>query len=239
MPAYTGQQLVNAALTNLAIMDQGGVASVSDSNEALIRLNYMLEQWRIQNKFIWSVGIQTYALVASQKSYVIGPGGADFNTVRPTYIEHALISLAGPNPANPIQRQMRLISAEEYQAHPDKAAAAAIPDELYNDRGSPTSTLYLWPAPRATTTNLLLYTWAQLANYATLATSNDLPDGYAEAISNALAMRLVSMFGVVVSQEVVSACSSLAQQAEASIVELNAKARGMMLAPPAPAKGGK
>ena len=233
MPSTTAQTIINAALTNLGLLEQGGTPSVSDSNDALAKLNMMLGQWRIQELLIWSVGFSSYSLVANQKSYSIGPAGADFNTARPDWIERASVTLAGPNPANPVERTVRVTySPEEFQLVPDKDAAGAIPDFLYCDRASPISLLYPWPVPRCVTaTKLVLYTWAQIADFATLATSADLPDGYAEAIANGLATRLVPSFGSVIPPQIADYCAKLALGAEQSIARLNAKARGLMIAP--------
>ena len=235
----TGQSLINVAFANLSVMDAGGTPSVSDSNAALILLNQLTGQWRITNKFVWSVGKASYPLVLAQQSYQIGPAAPDFNAPRPSYIEQALISVAGPNPANPIQRPMRLIGQQEYVDFDDKAAASTIPQCLYNDRSSPISTLYIWPTARcATPTNLILYSWAQLPVFPDLVTPFDLPDGYSVAITSALAVRCIPMFGRVISEPTLQVVNELGLAAEARIVELNARARGLMLPPPMPQQKG-
>jgi len=233
MPSTTSQTIITNALSALGMCEQGGTPSVSDSNDGLVRLNMLLGQWRIQELFVWSVGLAPYSLTANQRSYLIGPLAADFPAARPEYIEQALIGIAGPNPSKPVNHPLRIVSQQEYGSHADLNALAAIPEELYNDRASPISTLYLYPVPRcATATQLLLYTWAQIADWPDLTTAVDLPDGYAEAISNALSVRLAPAFGAAVAQEVLQTCSALAQQAEQNIKALNAKARGIMMAPP-------
>lgn len=239
MPSTTSQTIINNALSALGMLEQGGTPSVSDSTDALARLNMLLGQWRIQELFIWSVVLSNSALVANQGSYQIGPGGADFPQLpRPDYIEDAYIGLAGPNPANPSNHQLRIVSQQEYSAIVDRGAKGAIPERMYNDRASPFSTLFLYPIPRcATGTSLILCTWAQIADWPDLVTAADLPDGYAEAVSNALSVRLAPAFGAAVAQEVLQTCSALAQQAEQNIRALNAKARGIMLAPPAAPQG--
>jgi hypothetical protein len=245
VPTYTAQQLINISLTNLGILDQGGTPSVSDSNAALDRLNLLIGQWRIQDLYIWSVGSATYPLVLAQKGYTIGPSAADFNAPRPNYIEQALISIPGPNPNNALTHPMKFISQQEYGAIVDQNATSNIPERLYNDRGSPISTLYIWPTARcASPTNLVLYTWAQLSSYATLADSADLPEGYDEAITNALAVRLDPMFGMAVASDIVQVTNALALAAEEKIKVLNARARGLMMpvpqvAPDVSAKGGQ
>ena len=239
MPSYNAQTIINTAFAGLGLADPGGAPSVSDSMDALARLNLLVEQWAVQERFVWSVRTDTYALAATTKSYTIGPTGV-FTPTRPTYIEQARVALAGPNPANMIESVLRLIGEQEYGAIQDKNAHANIPECLYNDRGSPNSTLYLWPVPvAASTTNLLLDTWSQLTAFSSLQSSVDLPQGYAEAMEHALELRLLPAFGATVAPEVAQAVVMLAKAAEDSIVALNAKARGLMLAPAAPVGGAR
>lgn len=234
MASISAQTLINNALVNLGILEQGGTPSVSDSNEALTRLNYMLGQWHIQDKFVPSIGTAAYALTASQAVYPIGPAAtAPFNVARPTFIKSASIQV-GSGPIVPL----RLISQEEYRGITDLTATAAYPQVLYDDRASPASNLYFWPTPTGTP-NVILDTWFQLATFATLSTSNDLPDGYAEAISNALPVRCLSMFGIAVDSQIGQIVSALALQAEASIVALNTRARGLAMPEAAAEAAGK
>lgn len=233
MASYTAQTLINVALTNLGILEQGGTPSVSDSNEALSRLNMMLQQWHLQNKFIWQIVVTLWPLTANVGTYTIGVGGA-FSGPRPTTIEDAYISFVGPG-SHLITAPIDLLSTKEYNDIADTSATAEIPQGVYYDHASPLGSLFLYPLPRCTVaTSLALLTWAQLPTFALLSTSGDLPDGYPEAITNALAIRCASMFGMAVSAPVVEMCSMLAKQAEASIVELNSKSRGMPLEAPAP-----
>lgn len=235
MALYSAQTLINNALTNLGILEQGGTPSVSDSNEALSRLNYLIQQWHLQDKFIWSIVSANWPLAANTGTYTIGVGGT-FNTARPTFIEEAYISFVGPG-ANLITSPLDLITAREYGDIADLSATAELPEKLYYDRASPLGLLALYPKPRCTVASTLqLFTWAQLGSFAGLASSADLPDGYPEAITNALAVRLVSMFGVAVNQQVATVISQLALQAEQAIADLNARARGLMVAPPRPAE---
>ena len=113
MPSYTGQGIVNTALINLGVLGQGEAPNVSDSTEALLRLNMMIEQWQIQDKFVWSVGQASYTLPSGQPSYQIGIGAAaPFNVPRPNLIQQAFISIPGPNPANPITWTLKIVSQQ-------------------------------------------------------------------------------------------------------------------------------
>ncbi len=78
MPLYTGQQIVNDALTYLALMDPGGSPSASDSNTCLQVLNNMWEAWGIDEGLIYAILATQYPLTAYQQSYSIGPTSADW-----------------------------------------------------------------------------------------------------------------------------------------------------------------
>lgn len=229
--AYTAQVLINAALVKLGILEQGGVPSASDSAECLADLNDMIQQWHLQNKFIWQVVSTNWSLVANTAIYTIGTGGT-FNGPRPTAIEAAYISFVGPG-THLITSRLNMLTVKEYNDISDLSATAELPQGLYYDHASPLGSLYLYPIPRVTVaTSLQLLTWAQLSQYATLATSADLPDGYSEAIKHALCLRLMPMYGVAVSSELGQLISALALQAEKTITDLNARNRGMTLDPP-------
>lgn len=235
MSSYTGQTIINRALINIGVLEQGGTPSVSDTNEGLARLNDMLGQWRIQNKFVWGFTSTAFALTANQATYPMGPAAAaPFNVPRPTFIEKASIQIQ-TGPIVPVQ----LFTLEQYRAITDLTAVAAYPQILYNDKASPSSNLILWPKPNvAAATNIILDMWNQILDFqvgggGAPTVANELPDGYAEAIVNALAVRLMPMFGVAVNTDIGKLISSTALQAEAAIVELNTKARKMMLQAPA------
>lgn len=231
MASYSAQTLINIALTNLGILEQGGTPSVSDSNAVLSLLNMMVQQWHLQDRFIWQIVTTNWSLVAATGTYTIGPSGT-FNGPRPTFIEDAYISYVGPG-SHLITSKLRLLTAKEYNDIADLSATAELPQGLYNDRASPLSLLSLYPIPRVTVaTTLQLLTWAQLGTFAALATTVDLPDGYPEAITNALGVRCLPMFGVAVNPQVAELVSALAKQAEASITTLNMKALGIATPPP-------
>ena len=230
MPSYTAQTIINTAFAGLGLADPGTPPSVSDSTDALARLNMLIEQWSIQEKFVWNIEKGTYTLVAQTGSYTIGPTG-DFVAARPTFIEQALVAVAGPNPANKITNVLRQIGQKEFAAIQDQNAYAHISEVLYNDRASPDSTLNLWPVPVVSSaTDLILYTWSQLDSFTTLQTSVDLPIGYAEAIEHALELRLLPAFGDTVKPETAQVIALLGKSAEDAIVALNMKARGLMMA---------
>lgn len=81
----TGQVIINRALTTLGILEQGGTASVSDSNAALDELNAMWGAWGIDEGLIYAQIHERFPIANSQASYQIGPG-AQFDAQIPSRI---------------------------------------------------------------------------------------------------------------------------------------------------------
>lgn len=236
MPSYSAQTLINNALVNLGVLDQGGIPSVSDSNEAFTRLNYLLGQWRIQQRFIYEVAFAQYALTANMGVYPIGPTAtAPFAVPPPNFIVRAYIALTVSGDV--VTFGLDPLTAQEFNDLADLTATAKVPQKMYYDRSSPNGTINLYPRPLcAVATYIQLLTWVQISNFANLAATVDLPDGYPEAISNALGLRLCNMFGITGPQ--MDLMSALAKQAEDSITALNVEALGMMKPAGEPAEEG-
>lgn len=74
----TGQQVANRALITLALLEQGGSASTSDSNAAIDELNAMWQSWSIDEGLIYGEVILKFPVVAGKAFYTIGlSGGPD------------------------------------------------------------------------------------------------------------------------------------------------------------------
>lgn len=213
----TGQSLINSALTILGILEQGGTLSASESQDSLNELNSMWNAWGIDEGLIFAEASITKALLASTPSYTIGPTGS-FVAAVPSRVYRAFIIGSDGN-----RNEIAVVNADKYYAHNDLSASAVVPDEVYPDFNiDPTSglpTVYLWPVNTGTPTLQLLVgapftTWA-------LNTTYNIPQGYQDAITYALAWRLIPRFGMIVPQNIYQEVSGLAEKAELRIREMN------------------
>lgn len=238
----TGQIIVNNALTALGILEQGGMPSVSDSNDALSELNTMWDAWSIDEGLIFAVVSGQYTLVAATGSYTIGTG-ATFDATRPSRIYKAVaVSTVG---SAKVRRDLRIVEAGEYYAHGDLAAQGSVPEELYPDYDvDPTTgfmTLYLFPVPAVlTATKLELETAVPFAAW-TLVDTYIVPPAFQDGIQYALAFRLLARYGAAVEAQVAEVVKDLGMKAEARVRAMNAKNRRLApemvgLQPPAPAQ---
>ena len=237
----TGQQIINNSLTALNILDAGGSPSASESADLLTELNVMLDAWATDNTLVPSISTAQYALTAAQNPYPMGPAAtAPFNVARPVRIDQAvLVSTVGSGKS---RKQLRIVGSTQYFSHGDLAAAATTADELYadySDSATGAMNLYLFPVPSCpTVTNLELETWNPIAAFATLATSQNLPNGYQDAIQQGLSYRFLSRYGAVVNQATAQLVTQLGVGAKDRIVALNVKNRVLdpSLAPPSTAQ---
>lgn len=231
----TGQAVVNASLTMLGILEQGGTPSASESQDSLNELNSMWNAWGIDEGLIFAESTDQYALTQNVGVYPIGPSAAaPFNVPLPSRIYRA--TYVTPDGRN----QLDVVNADEYFKHNDLLASAVAPDELYPDfnpvAATGTAILRLWPVPNVTSCLLELNTGAPFTTWA-LNTTYFLPQGYQDAVQYALAWRLIPRFGLIVPQQIAQEISMLGEKAELRIREMNKVNRRLvpgteMLVPP-------
>ena len=218
----TGQQIVNDALTYLALMDPGGTPSASDSSTCLQVLNNMWESWGIDEGLIYALVPFSGNLVTATSSYTIGDG-ATFDTPRPARIYKAFYVL-GSN-----RNELNIVDATRYFEHNDLTASAATPDELYPDYNVDEdgfATLYLWPVPTFVSGSPQLQI-LQGVNFTTwtLTDTYQIPQAYRDALGWALAFRALPIFGEAVGQGAAQIVAAEGAKAEARLRAMNAKNR--------------
>lgn len=125
--------------------------------------------------------------------------------------------------------ELRIVNADTYYAHRDLSATAYTPDELYPDFLPDVDgfmRLYLYPVPSnsvapvielVTAVNFVL--WTLQGNYY-------IPQGYFDLVTDALAYRLLSTFGIM-DQNVIANVTQKAEKAESRLREANRVNRKM------------
>jgi hypothetical protein len=215
----TGQAIVNAALTQLGILEQGGTPSNSDSVDALAELNAFWDAWGIDEDFIYSLLPQSGPVVSGTRSYTVGTGG-DFNFTRPSRIYKASY-VTGSN-----RNELKMVDSAEYFDHNDLVTSfSATPDEVYYDwnvDAAGLGTLYLYPCPQFAIVSPVVElicavpftTWALGTNY-------QVPAGYQDALNWVLAYRCLTRFGAAIGQETTALVTANGLKGEARIREAN------------------
>jgi hypothetical protein len=123
--------------------------------------------------------------------------------------------------------ELKVVEAGQYYGHNDLGATALTPEEVYPDfqpDSSGFARLYLWPIPLVpATTYADLEIDAGVAFTAwTLTDTYILPEGFQDALEEALAVRLLSRYGAAVAPQVAEVIAALEIKAEARIRAMNA-----------------
>jgi len=193
--AATAQELINRAFRLTGILADGETLQASQSEDARIVLNYILESWSIEKLMTFQKTEGSHTLVATTASYTIG-SGATIDTTRPTRIISAFI-----RDSSNVDYSLRVVNKGEFDRIFQKTNKSDIPSTLFYNPGYPNGTITLYPTPN--TANTLHFTSElQFTAFSTLATSASLPPGYEYALIYALAIRLSYEYGAPVEQAV-------------------------------------
>jgi hypothetical protein len=199
MSAYTGLQLITDALKENGILASGEVPSTDEQNDGLIVLNKLIDSWSAEQSIV----------PTEQKVTVATGGSGPFTTARPLKIKAAYCTSG--NISSPVE----ICSAEQWAQIIDESRSGTYATKMYCDYAYPTSNIYVWPAATA---SLILIAFAPLSTFATLATSNDLPPGYARGLTFNLALDLATQFGRL---DLMQAMAPLALQSKGVIIATN------------------
>jgi hypothetical protein len=120
----------------------------------------------------------------------VGPGG-DFNTPRPDRLEDGnYLRQFNTNTGNAVDYPMQLVSSYEDYNRVRLKSMGTWPSVVFYDSGWPLGTVYWWPVPQATTYGLNILVKNQIAQFASLSTTINLPPEYFAALSYNLQVRL-------------------------------------------------
>lgn len=207
----TVRELIRSSLLLIGAVASNENMSATESQDALSGLNKIIESWSTEGLMIYTKTFETFSLVASQASYTIGVGG-NFNTSNPHIIENASI-IDGTT-----EFPLDIISAQEYQQIGNKTVSAQIPHTLFFNRGATTSTIFLNPIP-STANQIKIYSVKPLSAFSSINDTITLPNGYADALEYALAVRLSPQYGKPVNPDI----KAEAINSKAKLKRLNAQ----------------
>jgi len=168
--------------------------SPAQFQDAIDELNRLIGSLNCDRLNIYSISSYQFPLTG-QKSYTIGQSPDPFQTVdfaapRPQKIERANI-VSNQTPA--VRYPLAIATDLQWARIRVQDQPNSIPTVLYNDRGYPLSTLYLWGQPIAGYL-LELFTWLLVPGFQAITDVVLLPPGYEDALTLNLAVRLAPHF---------------------------------------------
>jgi hypothetical protein len=179
MSAITGQQAVNITLTQLAILQPGETPNASESGDALIVINNIIDSWAIQRLMNVGMSQTSVSLVNGTQSYTLSP-------VPPAIVACTFVD------SNGATFPVKQLNAEEWDQIVDRNITANIVKGFFFDR---ISALWLTPVPKSG--DVIYSSWpTTTSTFASLGTSVTLADGYQLALISAAALTLAPQYAV-------------------------------------------
>jgi hypothetical protein len=177
--------IVNRALRLLEQIPSGGSPSSSESDDALVALNSLIDSWKLDKSLAYAMREETLPLVASTPSYTIGASGV-LVTTRPVAIEDAWIVV------NNVTYSTVPMTEDEYAMLLEKGMTSDWPDRYLYRASYPNGTLIVYPVPNAARTMKLLTRTPLTA----LALSDTLaaPPGWERGMAYNLAVEIASEY---------------------------------------------
>lgn len=160
----SARTIIDMALRDGGVIGLGQSAPQQTINLAIIRLNWLIQQWNTKRWFAFRLA-DIAAVSAGQQAFTIGPGGnfnilsdfnADFNSdfgsgqpygTRPRKIERAYSRLLAASPAQPVDFPLTPILSREDYANVRLKSQTNFPTHFFYDPQVPLGLVYFWPIP--------------------------------------------------------------------------------------------
>lgn len=191
----TPNDIITLALKDAGIVGVGQTPLAEDSNQALTRLNWMLDQWARSRWLVWVLQTSSVASTGAE-SYTVGPAGSDLVIdPRPDRIESAFArqTNVGPNAVDyPLQS---IDSRETYNLIAIKSLQS-FPDSYFYQSDWPQASIFFWPIPQADIFSLFISYKAVLSEFPDLTTPISLSPEYFSALHSNLTVILRDAYGL-------------------------------------------
>jgi hypothetical protein len=205
----TPLDIITLALKDIGVLGAGQTALAEDSNDAFVKLNWMMAQWSRKRWLVYVLDTMK-TLSTGATRYTIGPTGDFLLTERPDKIESAFVRhLAGlgdfddddfgdafnTGASRQTESELRIIDSRELYNSIGMKRMGGTPEVLFYDTEYPLGYVYIWPRPLEDEYTIHLSYKKPLTQFATLVEDLALPPEYKMAIEYNLAARLAPGYG--------------------------------------------
>lgn len=180
--------VITKAMLHIGAISSGEVPTSDEAQDGLDAFNDVLETWSLQNLAVYGGDVASFALVAGQASYTLGPTGNWVTQRQVNEIMGAYVTLTG------VDYPVGIWTAEQYNAVPVKSSQSSIIERLAYINDFPNGIIKLYPTPAAAGT-IKLDTARLLTAAATINDAISLPPGYMRALAYAVAVELTPQYG--------------------------------------------
>ena len=176
----------------LGVLAAGEQAQADEAQDALATLNDMIDAWKLERLMVYAILPQRFNLVASQKTYTMGPGG-DFNTERPVRVDQVNLIYTADEPL-PLTLPIDVLNLDQYQAIVVPDVTSTIPLKVYIGDNYPLRSVSFYPVPQIGYP-VEIFAWKLIDGFPDINQTIDLPPGYARALRFNLALELADEYG--------------------------------------------
>lgn len=206
--------LINPALSEIGVRSAGETLPADIGADALAALNRMMDAWATERLTIPNIVRTTWTISANDGDYTVGTG-ANINIARPVFVDHVNFIETSANPD--VELPLQKLTEAGYAGIVSKAQTSVYPLAWYYNPTVATGTLILWPTPTSSTLQGAIYVPTAVAQFASLAATITLPNGYQRAIVKNLAVDLAPSF----SRQVDPELKAQARESKADIKRAN------------------
>ena len=183
--------ILEPALRELNVLAEGEAATAAQSNDALVAVNSLLDQFALERLTIYSITRTVHAITANDGTYTIGPAG-NIVIARPVRIDRVTVIDTAQDPD--LETPLHPLTEREYQDIRQKAQTATLPGAWYYNPTYPSGTLDLLPVPTSSGLYMGIYAWTAVPEFATAQETVSLPPGYRRMLVKNLAVELAPSF---------------------------------------------
>lgn len=197
----TVRQVLQDALTDLGVLQEGETASDAQTSLALSRFNRLLDNWNADRLKVYADQYLTFTWVPGTSPTTIGPTGATWTTgQRPVTIEG--ISYIFPGGGTNAYITLTPRDAQWWHNQITPELATTNPTDFYYNPTWPNGSIYFWPVPQ-TAYDVELQVRVVLSQFeiSDLSDTFTMPPGYRDALTLSLAEELCIPFRVAPSQQ--------------------------------------
>ena len=219
----TTRDLIAAALKRLGVLDAAETPTPADQADCLLRLNDLIDGWATERLTIYTTTRTTWALVANQANYTIGPGG-DVNIARPIFISD--LNFIDTTQTPPLEMSLSPLTVDAFAAIPQKGLTSKYPSCYYYNPTFPLATLTFWMIPTSSALQGVLYAPTAVTELG-LNDTIVLPPGYRRFLRDSLAVEVAPEFDV----QPADALMMSAMEAKANIKRANIQLTDLVMDP--------
>jgi hypothetical protein len=222
--ADTSLTIITDAMLDIGVLAADEVPTAGQANQALRRLNNMIDSWNTENLAVYGAVEHILPLVAGQQKYTIGPGG-DLDIPRPNDITTSMARQMSLPVNQRIDYPLYILNDQEWQSIPQKGLQSAWPNmAVYYNMTYPLIEAHVYPSPTTGEFSLVLWNIGILANLE-LNTVINLAPGYKRAMTANLCLEIAASYGV----EVPPSVQQIAVSSKADIKTQNLQINEMSL----------